>query len=266
MIDRRIVLLERSRPNWFEITHTGSDCLGGFARVEETVWREAGIGLIICAEDGLAAAEEVAGTRLPARCVERHIQGDHTFCQGIRPIGVGDLTEAESWWETLRQYLWLQSVAEQTGVWPDKHYLDHGTAGNFHESAMDLADRLGLRTEYDAAHDGEVSWITDRQLRLADKNGNPINGRAACPRGCRYARQSVPKLRRNCSRRHDLARLVYLEQRRREELDKFWKAEIQSGVNCCGTMRDCPLRTNQATSSLDPTCAAAAGRPAAAVT
>lgn len=242
MSDRRISLLGDTQLSWFEILYHGDDHVLVTARVEETVWRDCGLVLLIRAGLRLDVGEQVPGTKLPRRCSERHIQKDSTFCLGLHPISVDSQLGAESWWENLRQYLWLQSVAHQTGVWPFMHYLDHGRAGDHHEVALNLASQLGMQAEYDAAYEGKPSWITDPRIRLADKTGRLINGRAPCPRGCLHPLSSVPKLRRNCSRRDDIARLAYHERKRRDELASFWKEEIRAGTLCCGTMRDCPLR------------------------
>jgi hypothetical protein len=236
-----IVFLKAACPLWFEeprLSDEGDLC--GVARVEETKWRTSGIALKI-RKQSLTVGEEIPGTALPFRCAERHIQADHTFCTGLDPICVDGAVTAWLWWERLRQYLWLQSVAAQTGVWPDRHYLDHGLAGNFHQAALRTADKLDLQDEYDAAYDNEPSWITDPRIRLTDRKGMAINGRAACPLGCKHGRSDAPKLRRSCSRRRDIANLAFAERSRRNELNRYWEGELNSGAVCCGSMRDCPL-------------------------
>lgn len=231
-----------ARPHWFEISSFQTEAIVGTARVEQTIWRQQGVRLQIKAGAQLEVAEELPGTFLPSRCAERHIQTDHTFCLGLRPIQVADSATAFAWWDSLRQFLWLQSVAAQTRVWPAQHYLDHGQAGFFHEAALEVAEKLNLLEEYEVAYEGGPSWITDAAIRLADKQGRPINGRASCPKGCRSWRKGNAILRRDCPKREGLALLSHYERRRRLELTRYWEEELTSGVVCCGSMRDCPLR------------------------
>lgn len=183
------------------------------------------------------------GTALPARCPERHIQHDQTFCVGLRPITITTTREANDWWRQLEQYLRCQGAAQSTHVWPPNHALDHGGAGIHHERALKIAAELEITEEYLSARLDEPSWITSRDIRLLDKRDRPINGRAPCPRGCRVkGRPAHAVLRRNCPRRSKLLALVIEERKRRHELKRYWDFVKTQGVVCCGTMRDCPLR------------------------
>lgn len=191
--------------------------------------------------------ELVLGTCFPARCPERHIQYDETFCLGLRYITVEDADDAKQWWEQLRQFLRLQGVAERTGIWPPEHALDHGDAGKFHEQALAIASELGIDEEYKTARLNEPSWITDPNLRLLGRRDEPINGRAPCPRGCRdrcmaIGKRSRPMLRRNCDHRAKLLELVLLERKRRAALAEYWAHVRGQGIQCCGRMRSCELR------------------------
>ena len=130
-----------------------------------------------------------------------------------------------------------------TRVWPINQALDHGDAGEHHERAISLAAEAGLEEEYASARLGEPSWLTDPKLHLFDKKGQPINGRALCPLGCkRLARgRQVTTLRTDCDKRQLLVDLAYAEHQRRKALAKYWKAVFASGEKCCRTMRRCPL-------------------------
>ena len=191
--------------------------------------------------------EEVPGTDLPCRCPERHIQGDQTFCLGLRYLKVQSAAKARQWWVQLNQFLRCQGVAELTRVWPINQALDHGEAGEHHERALSLAAEAGLEEEYASARLGEPSWLTDPKLHLFDKEGRPINGRALCPRGCkRRARgRRVRTLRTDCDKRQILVDLAYTEHLRRNALDKYWRAVFASDEKCCRTMRGCPLAAHE---------------------
>jgi len=241
-IEPRLKLLLACAPSWFAPEPASGLQLRGMAYVPGTVWSESGVRLLIEASMSLAVREAVPGTVFPARCPERHIQSDQTFCMGLRKILITDLESAGQWWEQLRQYIQCQSTAEQTGIWPPMHTLDHGDAGEHHERALQLAADLNLEDEYAAAYMDEASWITDQTLKLLDQEGRPINGRMPCPRGCRHARAHCgPVIRRKCRRRAALLELVRAERDRRRELAAYWRHVIGRGEVCCGRMRSCGL-------------------------
>jgi hypothetical protein len=240
-------LLVRAAPAWFETRRSTTVEIVGVARVPGTPWSTNGVELRISAPGGrVEAGETVPGTRLPARCPERHVQGDRTFCLGLRRPTIDTSEVAEVWWDQLRQYLRCQAIAVRTGVWPPAHALDHGEAGVHHERALALAEEAGLSEDYATAWLGEPSWITDPDLRIIDRRGDPINGRAPCPRGCRRrASRNAPVPRRKCPRRAQLAALVHAERLRREALEDYWRIVLADGTTCCRTMRACPIRDSE---------------------
>lgn len=246
----RLVLLEAAAPSWFEKAAGPTEgMLAGRARPADTVWSREGLDLIL-RPDGprIAVAEPTAGTKLPKRCAERHIQQDQTFCLGLDALTVRDAAEAEIWWAHLEQWLQLQSLADETGLWPDDHALDHGQAGVWQQAAQRLADELGLGDEYRRARAGFPSWITASSVRIAKDDGSLINARALCPCGCRKfrGRRSKPGLWGDCKRRASIARLIAIEARRRCALDDYWASE--KNTPCCGTMAACPLAITLKTS------------------
>ena len=238
-----ILHLADTAPAWFSIEKSNRDSLVGHARVPKTPWARDGLHLHIFGRKVPRVREEAPGTDLPCRCPERHIQGDKTFCLGLRYLTVQSAEKARQWWGQLNQFLRCQGVAELTRVWPVKHALDHGDAGKHHERALSLAAEAGVEEEYASARLGERSWLTDPKLHLFDKKGRPINGRALCPRGCRRRARGrqVRTLRTDCDKRQLLVDLAYTEHLRRKVLDKYWKAVFASGEKCCRTMRGCPL-------------------------
>ncbi|WP_414713466.1 E2 domain-containing protein [Sphingopyxis sp.] len=249
--------LADNAPAWFTVKNATNAALVGRARVPKTPWTERGLGLRIFGDPKPRVSEDVPGTDLPARCPERHIQYDESFCLGLRYIDVRSPNDAAQWWEQLRQFLVCQSVAERTRVWPPSHALDHGDAGKYHEKALALAAEAGVEEEYASARLNEPSWLTDRSIRLFDKRGNPINGRSLCPRGCmRRARgRAVRILRVDCPKRVILVELAHTESLRRKALADYWKHVFSEGTRCCRTMRSCPLgqhedEANSATSAM----------------
>lgn len=253
MTDSRVQLLADASPAWFQRS-SGPDPLIGLARAPDTKWASDGllIRVGVDAFGSLRVGEDVPGTRLPKRCAERHIRGDQTFCLGLNALPITDPDEAAVWWLRLGQYLHLQSIADSNGFWPVGHSRDHGDAGKSHDQAINLATKLGLLPEYEAAHDDEPSWITDFRLHLVDEAGDPINGRAPCPLGCRHPRKCTRAVhRRKCGFRTDLIELVRLEARRRAELAAYWEAERKAGTICCQSMDRCPLR-DQSTEIVQP--------------
>jgi len=241
-MSRVLALLDRTKPGWFNQPGSMGCALTGVARVEETIWHRSGVPIVIRDNGALTVAEQTPGQVFPARCPERHIQSDQTFCVGLRKIQIPNTVMAVQWWEQLRQYLVCQSVAEETGIWPLNHALDHGQAGEYHEHALTLAAELGLEAEYGAAYLGESSWITNDDLKLIDKQGKAINGRIVCPRHCPHKRGGRHLLlRRNCKRRSKIIELVRAERNRRRALEQYWADCAKVGETCCGRMRKCGL-------------------------
>lgn len=235
--------LADAAPAWFTVDTADRQTLIGRAQVPKTPWATTGLHLRIFGDPKPKVGEKAPGSDLPARCPERHIQFDQTFCLGLRYIDVRSEREASQWWEQLRQFIACQGVAERTGIWPPGHALDHGDAGKHHERALALAAEAGVDEEYAAARLNEPSWLTDPKLHLFDKKGTPINGRAVCPRGCRRRARGrqVQILRTDCPKRKLLAGLAFTERRRRKALAEYWRQVVNEGTRCCRTMRSCPL-------------------------
>lgn len=242
-----VLYLAETAPVWFSVEISTVEILLGYARPPKTPWISHGLHLRIFGNEVPRVREETPGKDLPLRCPERHIQGDKTFCLGLRYLTVRSPEKAQQWWGQLQQFLTCQGVAELTRIWPVKQALDHGDAGQYHERALSLARDAGVEEEYASARLGEPSWVTDPRLHLFDKNGRPLNGRAPCPRGCKKRARGrfVRTLRTDCGKRQMLVDLAYAEHRRRKALDKYWQHVFMSGDKCCRTMRGCPLAVHE---------------------
>lgn len=242
MSSNPISLLIDVKPQWFAVGLRTSVSLEGTAKIPGTCWRKDGLDIHISAGKTVTAREKVPGTRLPKFCPERHIQGDKTFCMGLGGLSVRTNQAAVDWWQKLFLFLVCQSTAERTRHWPPANALDHGAAGELHLKAIELSGELGMRKEYEAARGGEKNWITDKSIRLIGKSGEPINGRAPCPRGCRHkGRRQAIILRVECSRRNKMIELLRCEQERSNALGKFWIDARKAGHQCCHTMSKCEL-------------------------
>lgn len=239
--------LAHTAPIWFSVEALDGRALIGCARPPNTPWAVNGLDLHIAGDPTPKVGERIPGTLLPARCPERHIQGDQTFCLGLQYLKVLSAADGGPWWEQLRQFLICQGVAERTRVWPVRQALDHGEAGKYHERALQLAAEAEVQEEYASARLGDPSWITNPSLYLFDKAGRPINGRAYCPRGCtRRARgRLVGIVRKDCPKRNLLVELAYKERQRRKALKEYWEHVFDEGVKCCRTMRVCPLEEHE---------------------
>jgi hypothetical protein len=222
-----VSLLIEAAPAWFELSHKELGLVRGLAH--HGPWERDGLDLTIKSGAPPTVRETEPGVKLPVFCPDRHIQGDRTFCVGLNRAAVETNRHASAWWQDLDQYLTCQAIAGQTGVWPPHHALDHGFAGDYHQAAINLARRLNLQTEYEAAHLGEPSWLTSTGLELLGLCRPPGEPKLAKPRvGGGFKRQAM------------LRTLVALEQRRRQALARYW-TEVEAGSQrCCGRgMRDC---------------------------
>jgi hypothetical protein len=186
--------------------------------------------------------ETVVGARLPASCPDRHINPDGSFCIGINAQwSVVDGEAATLWWRRLYEYLQCQAIADKSGLWPLGRGMSHGEAGRTQEKAELVARNLGLFEEYAIAVEFESGWLASEWPKVDGKNTRLRNGRLPCPRGC-VRRDGTEKLRCECSRSEGIARLFLLERQRRKQSEKFLRELKASGINCCGRLKECPLR------------------------
>lgn len=223
-----IDLLLAAAPDWFTVqSHTAHQLRGDAAHGP---WGAEPLDLTILSAPCPIVRETRPGTRFPSFCPDRHIQGDQTFCVGLRRPPVDSLRRALAWWADLDQYLACQAIAEATRLWPPQNALDHGEAGLHHQRALRLADRLGIMDAYLDAYFDQPSWITSTGLtKLGERKV-----RLACPVVAR-----APRVKGGRKARLLLLELVMAERARRAAL-KQYKALISKGTHtCCGAMRDC---------------------------
>lgn len=221
-------LLVVTAPDWFTVRDRTVNQLRGDAA--HGPWAAAPLNLTIMSAPCPIVRETQPGTRLPAFCPDRHIQGDRTFCVGLRRRPVDSLRRARAWWADLDQYLACQAIAEATRLWPPQNALDHGQAGVHHQRALRLAERLDIMDAYLDAYFDQPSWITSIGLTKLGE------------RKVRFAGPGIaraPKVKGGRKTRLLLLELVMAERARRAAL-KQYKALISNGTHtCCGAMRDC---------------------------
>lgn len=223
-----IELLLAATPDWFTVQSRTADQLRGDAA--HGPWVAEPLDLTILSAPCPIVRETRPGTRFPAFCPDRHIQGDQTFCVGLRRPPVNSLRRARDWWAEFDQYLACQAIAEATRLWPPQNALDHGQAGLYHQRALRLADRLGIMDAYLDAYFDQPSWITSTGLTKLGERNVRLAGRLVA---------RAPRVKGGRKARLLLLELVMAERARRAAL-KQYKALISNGTQaCCGAMRDC---------------------------
>jgi hypothetical protein len=197
-------------PPWFEVTRETAICVEGLARFPRTRWADSGLAITVCGSRPVVR-ETVPGSDLPRWCLERHIFGEAEFCLGLKTLSIRSHLAAERWWDQLAQFIVCQSVASETGLWPLMNGLDHGTAGYFHNHALDLAERLDILEEYLSVQSGYAAG---------------------------FSTETVSKLGEDPR----FVTLLEIEARRHDAKAANDIAATRSSRKCCGTMRDCPYR------------------------
>ena len=238
-----IQLLRQTKPDWFLADAKDGSPITGEATVlapgAAQDWR---IRLTIAVrEEGVSVSPEVAVGELPKFCPQRHINEDGSFCTGYRAgHEIANHDRAVVWWGLLHKYLELQRAAGRTRRWPARQALAHGVAGAHQILAQAAAGRLGVLGQYMDMLDGHEFWLSSRRIQLNKNSDGLVNGRAACPVGCKRKKNS-PRLRRECCRKTDLVAVVAHERLRRLEERNYWSDLRKRRVECCGTMKNCPL-------------------------
>lgn len=205
--------------------------------------RDGPVELRIRSEGGvLAVREVVVGSTLPACCPELHVVLGGDFCLGAESDGHFDAEQREAFWRRLEDFLLNQRYARRHRRWPAGRWLSHGpTAALSQLKAERLAAANGWREEYADALENRRGWLASA-LPRPNRRGGLVNGRTACPRGCRR-RDGAPMLRRKCPKRADLETLVLIERARREAEARYVNTLRAAGVACCGRVDGCPLQS-----------------------
>ena len=248
------MLLERA-PRTFSLRSLATANAVGEIRVESAEsTSELEIELSIIEQDNkISVLECKPGTRFPACCPERHINPDGSFCLGLN-VNLAEVTAStiEDWWLLLEEYLYVQLIVDQTGRWPSHKMLSHGAAGETHAKALVVASRLGVELDYEEYLSGREGWVSElvtdylhNEERCTRKSIPVIrmSDRLMTSAEARLLQRIGGKVKvKKRKRRRLLHRLVTLEVLRVRQERKFWDAIANQGVECCGTMIDCPLQ------------------------
>ncbi len=212
---------------------------------------------------GVQVKELPVSRALPSFCLERHINGDGTFCIYFgSEAALDDADAAISWWGCLEVFLSNQIYAEKRAVWPLERGLSHGDAAKEQLAMEALVESLpGWKDEILKALFRGKGWLAGKLPRASKSLDRVLNVRAPCPRGCTRkhkllrkqscevvtcnpgcVRRHVPLVRASCPHRSVVEELVLREYRRRRIEAEIIDHLIQQGLRCCGTMRICPVR------------------------
>lgn len=195
----------------------------------------------VTANEQIKVKEYGAHPLLPSFCPQRHMNPDGSFCLGFNAgKTIVDADRATSWWKKLEVFLTCQDTAHESRSWPPKIEISHGSAGETEIKAENVAEELGLLTDYQSAVRDDEGLIAESVRRIRKSTGRLPNGRAPCVCNRRYKTGEL-YLRRACWAAAWPC-LVNLEAQRRREERTFWKTLKEQKQACCRTMDDCPLK------------------------
>jgi hypothetical protein len=197
---------------------------------------------IFVKENRVYVREVASRPLLPSFCPQRHLNWDGTFCLGLNAgEALADDQKCRAWWDKLIVFLNCQDTASETRTWPPAIELSHGAAGQTEVLAESIAERLGLLGDYQSAVRSNTGMIASAITKIAVASQRLRNGRSICVCG-RTDNKGRPKLRRQCRSDGDRC-LPLLEVQRRREEKEFWEG-FRGKRKCCGTMDDCPLKSD----------------------
>lgn len=257
--------LETTKPTW----------VSSFVRIDQyidiecravrrsgTQTRAYKLRITLSSSGGPKIAEQ-AGTRLlPNCCVERHINGDSSFCVSFGSTSPLDTDQAtEDWWNQLAVFLINQDYAHQHRQWPLRGGLSHGDAAQIQIKMEGIAKPLGWEAEVLRAIFRHEGWLSERLPVLLKNKSALVNSRAPCPRGCTWKHKLLrknsctlkkcsadcrklhpPISRADCPNRREIEAIVLLEYERRKEEQDLVQELAKQGISCCETMEHCGLR------------------------
>ncbi len=197
---------------------------------------------------------------LPACCPERHINRDGSFClswEEAEPLRIADVDSASQWFGKVLIFLRRQRTAATRRQWPAKSEgrAHGGSAARQQLIAERAAAALGPRFRK-SLDDQRLTTERkpvggERRLRLlrdgtrlvsvSESDARLMTKRARCK--CDDAGRLKLAVRACGEHEAALTDLTIALHRWKREEEKFYAAYRAIGVKCCGTMDDCPLRT-----------------------
>ncbi len=224
------------------------------------------LDLALTDKGGVTVREQPKHRRFPEFCMERHINPGGTFCLEYGSEDrLGDIDAANRWWSSLETFLHNQEYAAKHGEWPLAAGLSHGEAAIEQLAMEELAKPLGWTDELLGGMFRSRGWLAQKLPRATKKLDRVVNARSPCPRGCTWKHKSLrknscetdscetgcrkphkPVLRANCPNRQIIEEIVLREHRRRA-IEAAIVADLrEKKTQCCGTMKNCPLREDMA--------------------
>lgn len=202
-----------------------------------------------------------AERKLPECCVERHINPDASFCLHLNSANpIENPKTARDCWASLGRYLSNQDYASRFRRWPIHQGLSHGDAAITQIEMEKLADTVGWKNEILSSMFRGKGFLYNSPLRLSKDKRRLVNLRSPCPRGCltlhsQHRKKSCerigceddcqkahdPILRASCPNRDVIEQLNRLELKRRAQEKELLDDLRKSNIQCCGTMKNCPL-------------------------
>lgn len=258
--------LREAAPNWSKVNSGNSSQLRMEVKQPEADGTPGGrtFALSVTQHPGghITIQETAKREQLPKCCVERHINRDGTFCLYLDSTNpIADEADAQRWWSGLRDFLNHQGFVERRGFWPPNAQLSHGNVAAGTQIKMErLADLHGFRQEVLDGIFLNKGWLGEHLPRLSKSGEKVVNSRGACPRLClnRHrpasrkdcstercsddcSKAHAPITRADCPMRESVEELILLEHKRRKQEARFIAYLKEKGVECCGTVRRCPL-------------------------
>lgn len=220
------------------------------------------LDLTLTEKGGVSVREQSEHRRFPEFCMERHINPGGTFCLEYESEGrLGDVDAANRWWSSLEIFLHNQEYAAKRSEWPLAAGLSHGEAALEQLAMEKLAGPLGWTDELLGGMFRGRGWLAEKLPRATKKLDRILNARTPCPRGCTWKHKSLrkhsceldscetgcrkrhkPILRANCPNRRVVEEIVLREHRRRAIEAAIVDDLKEKKLQCCGAMKNCPLR------------------------
>lgn len=205
--------------------------------------------------------------QLPSCCVQRHINPDGSFCLGWTDkskkfIEVVDQDSAERWWATLMSYLKNQYISSQKREWNHTQEWAHGEAVIHQKKALDSArllsentkdlveaGRISVKSKTTKHHKTVLTVYLDKKIwYIVRSDARGENFKVVCAKQkCIFHEGKAKKSLKKCSKKLHQLHAIQMACHIHEwviKAEAFTKALKKLNINCCGTMDDCPLKTN----------------------
>lgn len=196
--------------------------------------------------------------RLPAACLERHIQSDGSFCLNYadaEPSKVHDLESARRFWSRVDRYLRVQLTAGELRRWPaQSNARAHGLAAEPQARAERIAAQLGdgvlqdlrlgrlsvQRVEKRGKGSRLELWRSGKRIARIDARGSLISTKVPCFCDSTSAvAHPIEVCANHAVLAHDLIKLM---QSWKVNHDRYVQLLVEAGYRCCQSLDQCEVR------------------------